>query len=291
MEAIDRRLKQARPAARDQPFGGISIMIAGDFRQLPPVGDSPLFLRDEDANTSEEAAGGILYTKFDENTFILTEQMRQRDPTFIEEMDSLGNNTFNDAAFEHWDSTMDLQYMTNERQQLFNDSATMLCAQKADMGNFNERRIQRLNQPICCSLSKNNCAEARNSSTNDADNLYNELFLAKGAKVVLTKNLWSEAGLVNGSQGFIKHIIYDEDNPADANSMPDMLLVHFPGYKGPSCLREEDEEQEIVVPIFPAQAEWYNDRGNVLKRTQFPLLYGYAITIHKAQGEFKVCSF
>ena len=58
MEAIDRRLKQARPAARDQPFGGISIMIAGDFRQLPPVGDSPLFLRGENANTSEEAAGG-----------------------------------------------------------------------------------------------------------------------------------------------------------------------------------------------------------------------------------------
>ena len=40
MEAIDRRLKQARPNAKDQPFGGISIMIAGDFRQLPPVGNS-----------------------------------------------------------------------------------------------------------------------------------------------------------------------------------------------------------------------------------------------------------
>ena len=157
------------------------------------------------------------------------------------------------------------------------------------MGHFNEERIRRLNTPICRSLATNNCIEARDASLNDADNLYSELFLAKGAKVVLTKNLWSEAGLVNGSQGFIKHIIYDEDNPADANSMPDLLLVHFPGYKGPSCLTEEEDE-ETVVPIFPAEAEWYNERGKLLRRTQFPLLYGYAITIHKAQGEFKVCS-
>ena len=71
--------------------------------------------------------------------------------------------------------------------------------------------------------------------------------------------------------------------------MPDMLLVHFPGYKGPSCLGPEEEE-DTVVPIFPAHAEWYSNRGKLLTRTQFPLLYGYAITIHKAQGEFKVVS-
>ena len=287
LEAIDRRLKQARPSAKDQPFGGISIMIAGDFRQLPPVGDSPLFLRGEDANTPEEASGGALYEKFDDNTFILTEQMRQRDPVFIAEMDSLGNNTFSNAAFERWDASMDLRYMSKERQRLFHETGTMLCARKADMGDFNEKGIQRLNKPIARSLAKHNCTQASKASPAEADNLYNELYLAKGAKVVLTKNLWSEAGLVNGSQGFIKHIIYDEGNPANASSMPDMLLVHFPGYKGPSCLGPEEEE--TVVPIFPVQAEWYNDRRKRLTRTQFPLLYGYAITIHKAQGELRVC--
>ena len=39
------------------------------------------------------------------------------------------------------------------------------------------------------------------------------------------------------------------------------------------------------LPIFPVHATWYNNRGHILDRTQFPLLYGYAITIHKSQGE------
>ena len=101
---------------------------------------------------------------------------------------------------------------------------------------FTEEAIIRLNQPICCSTAVNNCTEAKNSKLKDAENLYNKLFLAKGARVVLTRNLWSEAGLDIGSLGFVKYIIYAEGSKTTADSMPDMLLVHFPGYKGPSFL-------------------------------------------------------
>ena len=104
---------------------------------------------------------------------------------------------------------------------------------------------------------------------------------------MLTKNLWSQAGLVNGAQGTVKYIIYAEGSQTSADTMPDMLLVHFPGYKGPSFLSPEEfpDEEEVLVPIFPVHATWYNNRGHILDRTQFPLLYGYAITIHKSQGE------
>ena len=284
LEAIDRRLKQARPRARDQPFGGISIMIVGDFRQLPPVGESPLYLRDAEGTTPEDVIGGQLYEKFDEETYILTEQMRQRDARFIAEMDSLGNRTFTTAAYDRWLASMDLGRMSPERQKLFNETATKLCGKKRDMGDFNEKGIQRLNKPICRSLAKNNCSMAKSGSLEDADNLQPEMFFAKGAKVVLTKNLWSEAGLVNGSQGIIKYIVYEEGNEASEDSMPDMLLVHFPGYKGPSFL---GPDEETVVPIFPVTTEWFNGKHR-LSRTQFPLHYGYAITIHRAQGEFSL---
>ena len=40
-----------------------------------------------------------------------------------------------------------------------------------------------------------------------------------------------------------------------------------------------------ILNFFPVHATWYNNRGHILDRTQFPLLYGYAITIHKSQGE------
>ena len=69
---------------------------------------------------------------------------------------------------------------------------------------FTEEAIIRLNQPICCSTAVNSCAEAKNSKLVDAENLYNNLFLAKGSRVVLTRNLWSEAGLDIGSLGFVQ---------------------------------------------------------------------------------------
>ena len=46
LSQIDSRLRQARPQARDKPFGGMSIIIAGDFKQLPPVFDPALYHRD-----------------------------------------------------------------------------------------------------------------------------------------------------------------------------------------------------------------------------------------------------
>ena len=213
--------------------------------------------------------------------------MRQRDPGFSEQMDRLGNRTFTEQDYDNWASTMDLNNMSSDRQKMFIETGTKLCGMKKDMGDFNERGIKRLGQPICRSLAENNCPQAKESSSNEAENLMNELYLAKGAKVVLTKNLWSQAGLVNGAQGTVKYIIYAEGSQTSADTMPDMLLVHFPGYKGPSFLSPEEfpDEEEVLVPIFPVHATWYNNRGHMLDRTQFPLLYGYAITIHKSQGE------
>ena len=63
--------------------------------------------------------------------------------------------------------------------------------------------------------------------------------------------------------------------------MPALLLVHFPKYIGPSFL----DDEEKIVPVVPHISTWRNRAGEPMSRTQFPLIYGYAITIHKAQGE------
>lgn len=39
---VDKRLRQESGKV-DIPFGGFSIVLIGDFGQLPPVGDKPLY--------------------------------------------------------------------------------------------------------------------------------------------------------------------------------------------------------------------------------------------------------
>ena len=40
---VSKRLQKARPQYKENPFGNISVVFLGDFKQLPPVGDSRLF--------------------------------------------------------------------------------------------------------------------------------------------------------------------------------------------------------------------------------------------------------
>ena len=113
---------------------------------------------------------------------------------------------------------MAMDRVTVEGTQSFVEEGTMLVAQKKDIGNFNEEGLRRLQQPICHIKSRNNSAEAAKAKPHEADNLYANMFLYKGAKVVLTRNLRSEAGLVNGSQGTVQYIVYAEGNTASAST-------------------------------------------------------------------------
>ena len=57
---ISERLKEARPASQDKPFGGVSVALLGDWRQLPPVADSALYHK----SGGKWVAGYNLYQHF-----------------------------------------------------------------------------------------------------------------------------------------------------------------------------------------------------------------------------------
>ena len=58
------------------------------------------------------------------------------------------------------------------------------------------------------------------------------VFLAKGAQVMLTMNLWTDVGLCNGATGTVIDFIYaDNHQPPD---LPQAVIVKFDNYKGPS---------------------------------------------------------
>lgn len=61
-----------------EPFGGMSIIFAGDFAQLPPVNQTKLFSRARNAN--EATIFGLLLWRSVSTVVILCEQMRQAGP-------------------------------------------------------------------------------------------------------------------------------------------------------------------------------------------------------------------
>ena len=62
---IDVMLKQAYPESMNEPFGGRSIIMFGDFGQIPSVLDIPMYANDEPKDKASEK-GSAAYKQFNE---------------------------------------------------------------------------------------------------------------------------------------------------------------------------------------------------------------------------------
>ncbi|XP_059078134.1 uncharacterized protein LOC131876694 [Cryptomeria japonica] len=101
------------------------------------------------------------------------------------------------------------------------------------------------------------------------DELDMELLISKNARVMLTTNLWIEAGLVNGALGYVENIVYKTGSmPPEP---PTYVMVKFDTYSRISF----NAQNPKIVPISATH------RGST---TQIPLRLAWAMTIHKSQG-------
>ncbi|GBB90280.1 hypothetical protein RclHR1_01720001 [Rhizophagus clarus] len=135
-----------------------------------------------------------------------------------------------------------------------------------DVDKVNIEKLRSLNQPVAKILAIHTGGnEAKKASSDVAKGLEPQLLLAKGARVMLTANLWTKGGLVNGSMGTVHDIMFKNQGPP---SLPAAVFVKFDAYEGPTITSTEGDN---VVPIVPIKRSWEGKSGTICSRQQVPL--------------------
>ena len=268
---IDNRLRQTFPHHAQEVFGGCSLLLFGDFGQLPPVMDLPLYTTDSRSDLSDQ--GRTAYLQFDK-AFTLTQVMCQAgsDPDQVRFRDILLRLRNAQVTKEDWEELMKHTPTIVQDLTPFT-SALHLYPTVEAVVEHNISKLKDSSQPIATIKAVHTGANAAKASSDDASGLEAVVCLAKSARVMLTSNLWVDVGLVNGAMGTIEAICYRSGGPPD---LPLAVMVKFDHYSGPTL-------HDNTVPITPLRRTWSNS-GVQCSRLQLPLKLAWAVTIHKSQG-------
>ncbi|MFY9270117.1 MAG: helix-turn-helix domain-containing protein [Candidatus Manganitrophaceae bacterium] len=272
IDAICREIKQS-----PEPFGGIQVVLVGDFFQLPPVGifsaskasergrlhpalaesthrpmegatrapiiDEPLSRFAYDSPAWERAKPIVCY---------LTEQYRQDDSDFLSLLSAIRRNAFGNDQLRHIETRkFERHTVPGGAPKLFSHNADVDCVNDEILAKLpGEPQVFTMSSqgldPLAAALKKGCLSPER-------------LSLKIGAAVMFTKNHPKE-GFANGTLGRVEGF---------------NLHDRYPIVKTRSGRRID------VAPMDWAVEENGKIRAQI---TQLPLRLAWAITVHKSQG-------
>jgi len=159
------------------------------------------------------------------------------------------------------------------------NNAIRLYGTRAAVGKYNSNRLRDLLRPVLAIKLVDSGAGSEKATHNQCETVAN-LTVCIGAKTMLIQNIWVKLGLVNGTTGTIKDIVWKEGADIKKDP-PQALLIAVGQYDGPALFTRQDSKK--VIPIFSVLRKWEGTRGTCSRR-QFPITLAFALTIHKSQG-------
>ncbi|MEI6190934.1 MAG: AAA family ATPase [bacterium] len=217
-----------------EPFGGMQIILCGDFFQLPPVSrmGEPLAQFAYESEIWKEADFKICY---------LEEQHRQTDSAFLKVLNEIRGNRLSDEGMKH--------LRGRQNKKTFQGiEPTRLHTHNIDVDLINQKELERLGgqqreyqmetkgrKPLVDLLVKS-CLAPEN------------LRLKVGAKVMFVKNNFEE-GYVNGTLG--KIVAFDHDGPVV--QLANGKNIHV---KPASWMIEEEGKPKATIGQYPLRLAW-----------------------------------
>ena len=242
LDMVDMVAKTVRDDPR--PFGGIQVVLCGDFFQLPPV------------NRDSGRQGGFVthsmaWQELDLVICYLDEQHRQDDPTFLEILNALRGGDIRRHHAETLMARVDIH--------LDDDNITELHTTNIDVESINHGRLHQLDAETHYFDMVTTGSENYVKSLKRSCLAMERLALKQGALVMAIKNS-TDRKYVNGSLG---------------------VVTDFEKGSGYPIVEVRNGERIIAEPMDWSIEE--GGRVLALVR-QVPLRLAWAITIHKSQG-------
>ena len=303
---VDARLKQVFDS--DEIFGGLSIILVGDFKQLPPIKERYVFeepRNDPYALIATRALGcNYLWSQF--KIFELSEIMRQRgDRELAQTLNRLGESNLISLSKNQ---VAVLDSCIRKVEDIPFEAVFLFHANKS-VNEFNVAKIERMPGELFEQIARDDPRGEysgvdvshfrRLLSTRPKEstaNLPYKIQLKRGVRYMVTVNIDVGDGLANGTVGVLREFV-TITNEKDHKKYAAILWFDFKlGEIGQKARLRADAYRRMYpgiriseswTPIFTEEAiiKMRREIKWQFVRTQFPIVEAEAITIHTSQGQ------
>lgn len=257
LDAVDILARQAR--RNNKPFGGLQVVAIGDLFQLPPVitNDAQKYYEQEYGHSNAYFFDSNVYKRADFNKTNFDLVYRQSDKSLLSNLVKLRNNETSALGFFN-----NCKIDDNDKRS----NAVIITPFRAVAERINSERLSQINSPQVSYTGE----LTGNFAEKDVPSPMN-LVLKVGALIIFTRTV-REYGedCFNGRMGIIQKLDSKEITIKLLNQKNDVVKIKPEKWSKIEYIQDENDK------LIEKETGSYK---------QFPIMLGYAMTIHKAQGK------